>query len=123
MGRRNIRWTDDDDDYDSDPPAQPARTMHEMYIGHFEALKEFYAIRFRELTMKPLRQIVTAWVKTLEPNRLRTYGRYHEEATLEGNGPPWWPRDIPYREPSHLRCQGIFLQPPLTLQSLTRLQT
>ena len=40
---------------------------HTFYIGDIGAFKEFLYYRFDELTMKPLRGIVTHWVKLLEP--------------------------------------------------------
>ncbi|KAL5407818.1 hypothetical protein PMIN04_011605 [Paraphaeosphaeria minitans] len=33
-------------------------------VGDVDSLKHFYAVRFGELTMKLMRDIVTAWVKT-----------------------------------------------------------
>lgn len=72
--------------------------------------------------MKPMRDIVTAWVKRLEPRRQKQYGPYQRYKYIDGaNGseihttsrsgrkqstkPPWWPSDVPYVEPSHLKLQ------------------
>ncbi|PVI07584.1 hypothetical protein DM02DRAFT_284072 [Periconia macrospinosa] len=61
--------------------------------------------------MKPLRQIVTAWVKRLAPQRNNSYGRYDKRITPALNPgcrcPPWWPSNAPYNEPSHLKSQYL----------------
>ena len=72
-------------------------------------LKRFFRKRLDELTMKPVRPIVTAWVKLLEPKRLTRFGPYHKKLPNEQPQectPPWWPRDVPYEEPSHLDKDG-----------------
>ena len=79
---------------------------HTFYIGDVEKLKEFLTHRFDELTMKPLRGIATHWVKLLEPRRLGDWGKYHEKLPSEADTPPWWPRTVIYKEPSHLKKNG-----------------
>jgi hypothetical protein len=79
---------------------------HTFYIGDIGAFKEFLYYRFDELTMKPLRGIVTHWVKLLEPRRLGDWGKYHEMLPSEAESPPWWPRTVIYKEPSHLKKNG-----------------
>ena len=79
---------------------------HTFYIGDIDAFKEFLYYRFDELTMKPLRGIVTHWVKLLEPRRLGDWGKYHEMLPSEAESPPWWPRTVIYKEPSHLKKNG-----------------
>jgi hypothetical protein len=72
----------------------------------FEGLKTFLRMRLEELTMKPLRPIVTEWVKLLVPRRQAFYGPYHKrnpETDAPANrAPPWWPTGVDYFEPSHL---------------------
>lgn len=77
-----------------------------FYIGDVDAFKEFLAHRFGELTMKPLRGIVTLWVKLIEPVRRGDWGKYHGMKPSEAETPPWWPADVIYKEPSHLRKEG-----------------
>ena len=79
---------------------------HTFYIGDIDAFKEFLNCRFDELTMKPLRGIVTHWVKLLEPRRLGDWGKYHELLPSEADTPPWWPKTVIYKEPSHLKKNG-----------------
>ena len=79
---------------------------HTFYVGDIGAFKEFLYYRFDELTMKPLRGIVTHWVKLLEPRRLSDWGKYHEMLPSEAESPPWWPRTVIYKEPSHLKKSG-----------------
>jgi hypothetical protein len=74
-------------------------------------LKKFLHCRFDELTMKPLRGIVTHWVKLLEPRRLGDWGKYHEKLPSEAETPPWWPKTVIYKEPSHLKKNGEFRVP------------
>ncbi|KZM19359.1 hypothetical protein ST47_g9560 [Ascochyta rabiei] len=74
-----------------------------FYIGDVDAFKDFLYRRFDELTMKPLRGIVTHWVKLLEPRRLGDWGKYHEMLPSEADTPPWWPKTVIYKEPSHLK--------------------
>jgi hypothetical protein len=80
-----------------------------FYIGDIEQLQKFMRQRFNELTMKPLRGIVTNWIRLLEPRRLGAYGKYHEMLPSEmpkDATPPWWPKTIIYKEPSHLKKHG-----------------
>lgn len=79
---------------------------HTFYIGDIDAFKKFLKRRFDELTMKPLRGIATHWVKLIEPRRLGDWGKYHEMKPSEAETPPWWPRDVIYKEPSHLKKEG-----------------
>jgi hypothetical protein len=83
-----------------------------FYIGDIEGLQRFMRQRFNELTMKPLRGIITNWIRLLEPRRLGEYGKYHEmlpSQMPEDATPPWWPKTIIYKEPSHLRKDGMSL--------------
>lgn len=101
--------TDDDDD-DDHAFAAASEESHTFYIGDFEKLKQFLRRRFDELTMKPLRGIITQWIKQLEPRRLGAYGRYHKKLPSEVADemtPPWWPRNVHYNEPSHLAKTGM----------------
>ncbi|KAJ4991704.1 hypothetical protein SVAN01_02819 [Stagonosporopsis vannaccii] len=78
-----------------------------FYIGDIDAFKEFLRCRFDELTMKPLRGIATHWVKLLEPRRLGDWGKYHEMLPSEADTPPWWPKTVIYKEPSHLKKDDL----------------
>lgn len=87
----------------------PTVKSYTFYIGDVEELKRFFRRRLDELTMKPVRPIVTAWVKMLEPKRLTKFGPYHKKLPKEQPPectPPWWPQDVPYEEPSHLDKAG-----------------
>jgi hypothetical protein len=78
-------------------------------VGDVEALKVFFRQRIDELTMKPVRGMVTSWVKQLEPKRKGGYGPYHKMLPSQAPDdatPPWWPRDVPYIEPAHLDKDG-----------------
>jgi hypothetical protein len=82
---------------------------HTFYISDIDELKKFFKCRLNELTMRPVRPIVTAWIKQLEPKRLSLYGTYHGKLPKDkppGCTPPWWPYDVPYQEPSHLHKTG-----------------
>jgi len=96
-------------------------TVYHFCIGDVDQLKVFFRRRLDELTTKPLRPIVTAWLKLLEPKRLNKYGRYNKKLPRDqpGSTPPWWPDGVPYQEPSHLDKE---CKPPLTL-SLSWLAT
>ncbi|KAJ4367018.1 actin cytoskeleton and mitosis protein [Neocucurbitaria cava] len=97
---------EEDDDVDDDRDVKVATEQSfSFYIGDIGELKRFFRRRFDELTTRPLRTIVTAWIKQLEPRRLGGYGKYHKQLPSEqppGCTPPWWPEDVPYNEPSHL---------------------
>ncbi|CAO2649550.1 Nn.00g069350.m01.CDS01 [Neocucurbitaria sp. VM-36] len=97
---------DDEDDEDDDRDVKVATEQsYSFYIGDLKELKKFFRRRFDELTTRPLRTIVTAWIKQLEPRRLGGYGPYHKQLPSEQPPectPPWWPEDVPYNEPSHL---------------------
>lgn len=99
--------TDKNDANDADHTTQVVtEESHTFYIGDIDAFKEFLTHRFDELTMKPLRGIATHWVKLLEPRRLGDWGKYHEMLPSEADTPPWWPRTVIYKEPSHLKKSG-----------------
>lgn len=85
------------------PTVGESRTF---YIDDVDAFKKFLHFRFEELTMKPLRGIVTGWIKHLEPKRLCEWGKYHEMLPTEANAPLWWPATVIYKEPSHLKKEG-----------------
>ncbi|KAG9196051.1 hypothetical protein G6011_01172 [Alternaria panax] len=78
--------SDDDDDEehlgDGDVTV-PTVKSYSFYIGNVEDVKSFFRRRLDELTMKPVRPIVTAWVKLLEPKRLTRYGPYHKKLPKE----------------------------------------
>ncbi|KAI8930713.1 hypothetical protein NX059_012322 [Plenodomus lindquistii] len=102
---------DDEDICDDDTDiAASDETANTFYVGDIDRLSKFYRRRLEELTMKPLRPIVTAWIKQLEPRRLGSYGPYHKK--MPSQRPPqctpeWWPHDVRYEEPSHLDKTGL----------------
>ena len=105
-------FSEDGDDKQYDDRDVPVATQksHTFYIGDVKPLMGFFHRRLDELTMKPVRPIVTAWVKQLEPKRLSLYGPYHKKLPREQPSectPPWWPQDVPYEEPSHLDKAGM----------------
>ncbi|CAI6333421.1 unnamed protein product [Periconia digitata] len=119
--RKYIREGDDDDHHKdeqggSDPHCSRLEA-NTLLVSDIPAVIKFYHTRFKELTMKPLRQIVTAWVKRLEPSRNRDYGPYDKTVTpataKSGTCPPWWPKNTPYTEPSHLKSNHLI---PLAIE-------
>ncbi|CAN9413706.1 unnamed protein product [Alternaria alternata] len=101
---------ENDEQCDDRDVSVPAAKSYTFYIGDMKELKRFFRKRLDELTMKPVRPIVTAWVKLLEPKRLTRFGPYHKKLPNEQPQectPPWWPRDVPYEEPSHLDKDGL----------------
>ncbi|KAJ4324229.1 hypothetical protein N0V94_001441 [Neodidymelliopsis sp. IMI 364377] len=98
--------SDDGDDDDEQPVEVVTEESYTFYIGDIDAFKDFLRRRFDELTMKPLRGIATHWVKLLEPRRLGDWGKYHEMLPHEADTPPWWPKTVIYKEPSHLKKNG-----------------
>ena len=84
------------------------KAVYTLHIGDEESTKHFYRTRLREIGLKALRQIVTEWVKIIEPNRLRLYGPYHKKSPSKSDparSPPWWSKDVPYEEPAHLQVK------------------
>jgi hypothetical protein len=108
-------WTPKEPDNSGDEEEDETREVvkdksYTFYIGDIEKLQRFMRQRFNELTMKPLRGIVTNWIRLLEPRRLGAYGKYHEmlpSQMPEDATPPWWPKTIIYKEPSHLKKHGM----------------
>jgi hypothetical protein len=108
-------WTPKEPDNSGDDEEDETREVvkdksYTFYIGDIEKLQRFMRQRFNELTMKPLRGIVTNWIRLLEPRRLGAYGKYHEmlpSQMPEDATPPWWPKTIIYKEPSHLKKHGM----------------
>ncbi|KAH7348123.1 hypothetical protein BKA66DRAFT_516742 [Pyrenochaeta sp. MPI-SDFR-AT-0127] len=104
--------SEDEDDAECDDEDVRVLTeeSYSFYIGDFIEVMKFFRRRFDELTMKPVRSMVTAWIKQLEPRRLSVYGPYHKQLPSEHPPectPPWWPRDVPYNEPSHLSKEHL----------------
>lgn len=94
-----------EEDDDTDCVTTTSGSSYTFYIGDIDKLSKFFRRRFEELTMKPLRPIVTAWIKALEPSRLGSYGPYHKTLPKDQKPectPAWWPADVRYEEPSHL---------------------
>jgi hypothetical protein len=127
--------TDGDDDGDEDYIDATFIINYEqtntLLVNDIPALKQFYYVRFQELTMKPLRQIVTAWVKELSPERTKHYGPYNSKSAAANRAnknvdkskrPPWWPKNLPYQEPSHLQRKGTIPICFLDFFLLTRIQ-
>ncbi len=97
----------DSDEYDEGRKKRKVVTeaSSTFYIGDFPKVIDFLYHRFDELTTKPLRTMVTNWIKILEPRRQSNYGPYHKQLPSDqpsGSTPPWWPQSVPYNEPSHL---------------------
>jgi hypothetical protein len=112
---RNVRDVSDAEDRASngDDEVEEVSVVTEdsktFCIGDIEALKVFFRHRIDELTMKPVRSMVTSWVKQLEPKRKGGYGPYHKmlpSEAAEDATPPWWPQSVPYVEPAHLDKDG-----------------
>ncbi|KAL5121710.1 hypothetical protein ACEQ8H_000397 [Pleosporales sp. CAS-2024a] len=102
----NTRSNDDDDEQN-----HLTEVPISFCIGDFKALEIFFRLRFNELTMKPLRSMVTAWLKQLEPRRKGGYGPYHKKlpAEVPDGSPPWWPKNVVYVEPSHLDRESLLI--------------
>ena len=103
---------DNEDERCTDRPATTSIGPIAFLTSDFEGLKKFLRMRLEELTMKPLRPIVTEWVKLLVPRRQAMYGPYHkrhpdEDAPAPDPAPHWWPTGIEYIEPSHLPKTGV----------------
>ena len=79
---------------------------HTFYIGDIDSLKKFLAHRFDELTLEEQRDIARHWIKLIEPRRIGDWGKYHEMKVSEAETPPWWPQDMIYKEPLHLKKEG-----------------
>ncbi|KAF3031125.1 hypothetical protein E8E12_000852 [Didymella heteroderae] len=82
---------------------------HTFYIGDIDSLKKFLTHRFDELTLEELRGFVRHWIKLIEPRWIGDWGMYHEMKVSEAETPPWWPQDMIYREPSHLKKEELTL--------------
>lgn len=104
-----LSWDEDEDEEYDACSRSDDEAAGVLYIGNFSQVKEFFYRRFDELTTKPLRTVVTAWVKILEPRRQSNYGPYHKKLSSERppeHTPPRWPSNVPYNEPSHLSKHG-----------------
>ncbi|KAF2788123.1 hypothetical protein K505DRAFT_342363 [Melanomma pulvis-pyrius CBS 109.77] len=80
-------------------------STHDLYLGDCEGMAFFYQTRCHEVNQTFLKQVVTRWLLALDRHRKRRYSSYTKKLPTEmpeGSTPPWWPRDIPYIEPSHL---------------------
>ncbi|KAF3028726.1 hypothetical protein E8E12_000359 [Didymella heteroderae] len=82
---------------------------HTFYIGDIDSLKKFLTHRFDELTLEELRGFVRHWIKLIERRWIGDWGMYHEMKVSEAETPPWWPQDMIYREPSHLKKEELTL--------------
>jgi hypothetical protein len=82
-----------------------------FYIGDSKELKRFMLQRLEELSMELLKGIVANWIKLLEPRRFKVYGKYHNNlpSQMPDATPPWWPKTVIYKKPSHLKKEGTLL--------------
>jgi hypothetical protein len=64
---RQARGGDGEVSGDEEEGGVPPETTGSFCMGNIEGLKEFFRHRIDELTMKPVRGIMTAWIKILEP--------------------------------------------------------
>ncbi|PVH92184.1 hypothetical protein DM02DRAFT_635564 [Periconia macrospinosa] len=101
-------------DYQDPNPIPGKSEQNVLNVNDSNAVKAFYKVRLEELGTKPLRPIVTAWVKRLAPQRANDFGNYRKTSSPdslrpEGNYPPWWPCNAPYIEPSHLKSRFLIL--------------
>jgi hypothetical protein len=104
---------DDEDEEErcADKAAATSTGPTAFLTSDFEGLKTFLRMRLMELTMKPLRSIVTKWVKLLVPRRQALYGPHHKrhpdtDAPADP-APHRWPTGIQYVELSHLPKTGV----------------
>lgn len=115
---------DENDDNDVIVVTEQSTTI---LISDIDKLKQFFRHRFDELTMIPVRKMVTRWVKQLEPKRMVGYGPYHKQLPKDkpkNETPPWWPGDVPYVEPAHLDKEGKrFANPQYLLLTIPGLLT
>jgi hypothetical protein len=121
---QDVSDDENDEQYDDRDVRTTTDTTYTFYIGDLVELKKFFHRRLDELTMKPVRPIVTAWIKLYEPKRLSLYGPYHKKLPRDMPPqctPPWWPRDVPYEEPSHLDKMGKSTPSAVMTQQLTTL--
>ncbi|KAF2823748.1 hypothetical protein CC86DRAFT_384303 [Ophiobolus disseminans] len=107
---RTARNTDDDEQNEQDEMEVATETSYSFRMGDIEGMKRFFKRRIDELTMKPVRGMVTTWIKQLEPRRQGLHGPYHRQlpsAMPKDATPPWWPHDVRYLEPAHLGKEDL----------------
>ncbi|KAF2750257.1 hypothetical protein M011DRAFT_235517 [Sporormia fimetaria CBS 119925] len=86
------------------PRLNPER-VESFRIGDEEQLKKYLTYCLSQLGANTLKIVIREWVSLVEPRRARTYGHYQKHGTDQPSPkrPWWWPADIRYKEPSHLR--------------------
>ncbi|KAF2012768.1 hypothetical protein BU24DRAFT_412097 [Aaosphaeria arxii CBS 175.79] len=105
---RSIAQLNECEDKEKIVKTVPTQTF---YIADIDALRFFYETRLSELTLKPIRKILTEWVAIVTPKRRKYYGKYSKKCfpsqLPKGHCPPWWPDDVHYEEPSHLESAPL----------------
>jgi hypothetical protein len=69
-------------------------------IGDIGALDAFFKTRLNELGRRNVGKILPSWIEQMYPSR-KQYGSYGTKYM-----PPWWPHEVPYESPSHLKASG-----------------
>jgi hypothetical protein len=105
--KRSLTEGDDSEDDADDNGSQsiPSVTTESFNIADVKALKDFWHKRFKCLTLKPTRKVVTAWVEYRWPDR-RAYPYDRKDCPAVRGPVPGWPDGVEYREPSHLKGNG-----------------
>ena len=104
---------DDDREGDDEVPCSSPKVLgtRTFNLGDEDATREFFAYRMRELTLSPFRVILKDWVGFACPERRRKYRKYHKQKPSDmpaGSQPDWWPHNVLYMEPAHLREEGAY---------------
>jgi hypothetical protein len=106
------RRSSDDDEEEHESRVVVQDESNTFYIDDFEKVGRFMLQRLEELNLRLLQGIVANWIRLLEPRRLKVYGNYHNKLPSqmpEDATPPWWPKTVMYKKPSHLKKEGTSL--------------
>ncbi|KAJ4286342.1 hypothetical protein N0V90_013376 [Kalmusia sp. IMI 367209] len=90
--------------------------IHDLSLNDAKGLEHFMTVRLKELTTRPLRDILTIWIKNIEPRRQKIYGTYDGSKRIpeEDVLPSFWPSTVSYAEP-RLLSQDCQLSPHISL--------
>lgn len=95
------------------------RCVNYLLVGDYANIEKEIRLRFSKIQQNPLRSIAKAIIQRVEPSKQRDHP-YTESRKGEMGGEekkdaptkvpsPWWPSDIKWREPDHLKMAGMLV--------------
>ncbi|KAF2763768.1 hypothetical protein EJ03DRAFT_283475 [Teratosphaeria nubilosa] len=85
--------------------------MKSVLIADEEQVKAFLLDRLDRIQQLSDKKIAKAWIKGICPKKQAEYPYQNKRAPgVDVELPPFWPRDVKYKEPDHIQKEGEYLR-------------